>query len=64
MLLSKEQRRFNSQVKTIREADAEAWKEKTTIMQKITTANEADELLRLLEMQLTLLDGRKNVFAE
>jgi len=46
-----------------KEPDEQKRAEKTEIMQQITAAFEADDHLRLLELQLNLLSSRDNVFA-
>lgn len=47
-----------------REQDEQLREEKTEVMKQITAAYEADDHLRLLELQMTLLSGRDNVFAD
>jgi hypothetical protein len=47
-----------------REQDEQLRDEKTEVMKQITAAYEADDHLRLLELQMTLLSGRDNVFAD
>lgn len=47
-----------------KEQDEQLRLEKTEIMKQITVAYEADDHLRLLELQMTLLSGRGNVFAD
>ena len=46
-----------------KEPDEQKRAEKTEIMKQITSAYEADDHLRLLELQLNLLTSRDNVFA-
>lgn len=47
-----------------KEQDEQLRAEKTEVMKQITAAYEADDHLRLLELQMTLLNGRDNVFAD
>ena len=47
-----------------KEQDEQLREEKTEVMKQITAAYEADDHLRLLELQMTLLSGRDNVFAD
>lgn len=47
-----------------REQDEQLREEKTEVMKQITAAYEADDHLRLLELQMTLLSSRDNVFAD
>lgn len=47
-----------------REQDDAKRQEKTAIMQKITAAYEADDFLKLLELQINLLDDRENAFGK
>ncbi len=47
-----------------KEQDEQLRAEKTEVMKQITAAYEADDHLRLLELQMTLLSGRDNVFAD
>ena len=47
-----------------KETDEQKRLEKTEIMKQITTAYEADDHLKLLELQMTLLTERDNVFAD
>lgn len=47
-----------------REQDEAKRQEKTEIMQQITAAYEADDFLKLLELQINLLDDRENAFGK
>lgn len=47
-----------------KEPDEQRRLEKTEVMKQITAAYEADDHLRLLELQMTLLNERDNVFAD
>jgi hypothetical protein len=47
-----------------REQDEVKRQEKTEIMQQITAAYEADDFLKLLELQINLLDDRENAFGK
>jgi hypothetical protein len=47
-----------------KEPDEQRRLEKTEVMKQITAAYEADDHLRLLELQMTLLSDRNNVYAD
>lgn len=47
-----------------REQDEQKREQKNEIMQQITAAYEADDFLKLLELQITLLEDRENAFGK